>query len=116
MSSTPKKLYFHDDSRKAFPEEKPVIDAVEQARKQVGYAPGAALFKGSSYLSAAPTVIPRAVDIIRYGMSTAVKDATAMGYAQSVVTGTYEKPSTRSGTDQADREVSDSLRRMGFAS
>lgn len=116
MSSTQKKLDFHNDSRKAFPEEAPVIDAVEQARKQVGYAPGAALFAGSSYVSAAPTVIPRAVDIIRNGMGAAVQKATDKGYAQSVVTGMYEKPSTRSGTDQANREVSDSLRRMGFAS
>lgn len=93
-----------------------MIDAVEQARKQVGYAPGVALFKSSSYVSAAPTVIPRAVDIIRSGMGVAVQKATDKGYAQSVVAGTYENPSARSGTDQPNREVSDSLRRMGFAS
>lgn len=116
MSSTQKKLDFHNDSRKAFPEEAPVIDAVEQARKQVGYAPGAALFAGSSYVSAAPTVIPRAVDIIRDGMGTAMKQATAKGYAQTIVEATFEEPSKRSGTVLANQEVSASLRRLGFAS
>lgn len=115
MSSTPKKLHFHDDSRKAFSDEKPVIDAVEQARTQVGYALGAALFENSSYGSAAPTEIPRAVDIIRYGMSDAVKRARTMGYMQHVVTGTYEKHAVHSGTEQDNPEVSDSLQRMGFA-
>lgn len=115
MSSTPKKLDFHNDSRKAFPEERPVIDAVEQARKQVGLAQGTALFIGSSSVRAEPTVIPRAIDIIRDGMGKAMQQATKMGYAASVVSKTFQKPSAHSGTEQMNREVSDSLRRMGFA-
>lgn len=92
-----------------------MIDAVEQARKQVGLTQGTALFKGSSSISAEPTVIPRAIDIIRGGMSNAMKQATDMGYAASVVSKTFAKPSTRSGTAQADQAVSNSLQRLGFA-
>jgi len=122
MTSIPKKLDFHNDSRKPFAEEAPVIDAVERARKQVGVVQGSALFNGSSYVSATPTVIPRALDIIRNGMGTALERAIAEGYAQgfaeglgqSVLEMAFEKPK-HLGTTQASQDILASLRRLGFA-
>lgn len=114
MAPTLKKLDFHNDSRKPFANESFVIDAVEQARRRVGVSQGSALFHGSSYVSAAPTVIPRALDIIRDGMGTAVEQAMAQGYAQTVVEKAVEESARRSRISQEDYGVSDSLERLGF--
>jgi hypothetical protein len=122
--------------RKLTFQEAPVIAAVERAREQVGLAQGAALFNVTANMSAAPSVIPRAVDIIRNGMGTAMEQAVAKGYAQGmrdgmgaaiqqalakghaegVVEMTFEKSSKRSGAAKAIQEVSDSLRRLGVSS
>jgi hypothetical protein len=114
MAPTFKKLDFHNDSRKPFAEESYVIEAVEQARKRVGVIQGSALFRGSSYASAAPTVIPRALDIIRDGMGTAVEQAMAQGYAQTVVENAVKDSTRRSRIARGDYGVSDSLERLGF--
>lgn len=114
MAPTLKKLDFHNDSRKPFANESLVIDTVEQARKRVGVSQGSALFHGSSYVSAAPTVIPRALDIIRDGMGTAVEQAMAQGYAQTAVEKTVGQSSDRSRISLENYEVSHSLERLGF--
>lgn len=114
MAPTLKKLDFHNDSRQPFANESFVIDAVEQARKRVGVSQGSALFNGSLDVSAAPTVIPRALDIIRVGMGTAVEQAMAKGYAQTMVEQAVEESVRRSQISLEDYGVSDSLQRLGF--
>lgn len=125
-------LDFHINSRKPFAEEAPVMAAVEQARKQIGRLQGSALFRKNSHVSAEPTVIPRAVDIIRGGMKTAVQQAMERGYVQgagdalgilAVVTefqGQIERIEASadrpSGIRTALNDVSDSLRRLGVRS
>lgn len=117
----PNELDFHIHSRKPFPEESAVMDAVEQARKQVGQVPGAAMFKGNVHVVAIPTVIPRAVDIIRHGMPVALERALAKGYVQVVVEDTQKVSQANvnrgSATKWAARKIDDtaeSLKRMGF--
>jgi hypothetical protein len=126
------KLDFHINSREPFAEEAPVLAAVEQARKQIGQLQGSALFRTNSHVSAEPTVIPRAVDIIRGGMKTAVQQAMERGYVQGArvslkalaveaayrgqiesIEASAERPSA---IRIARNEVSDSLRRLGVSS
>lgn len=114
MAPTLKKLDFHNDSRKPYANESFVTDAVEQARKRVGVSQGSALFHGSSYVSTAPTAIPRALDIIRGDMGTAVKQAMAQGYAQTVVEKAVKESTRHSRISHQDYGVSHSLERLGF--
>lgn len=110
----PNKLDFHIHSRKPFAEESAVMDAVEQARKQVGQVQGAAMFKGKVHVVALPTVIPRAVDIIREGMDTAVQKAVSKGYTQKAIAEHFIDKRVPTGTGAAHAEVTASLKRMGF--
>jgi hypothetical protein len=110
----PNKLDFHIHSRKPFAEESAVMDAVEQARKQVGQVQGAAMFKGKVHVVAMPTVIPRAVDIIREGMDTAVQKAVSEGYIQKAIAEHFIDKRVLTGTSAAHAAVTASLKRMGF--
>ena len=126
----PKKLEFHIYSRKPFAEEAPVMAAVDQARKQIGQVQGSAIFRITSHVSAEPTVIPRAVDIIRGGMETAVQNAMHKGYVQGVLDGIHNAArgvpglklrggapglaERRSGVGNAQKEVTASLERLGI--
>jgi hypothetical protein len=126
----PKKLDFHINSRKPFAEEAPVMAAVKQARKQIGQLQGSALFRMTSNVAAEPTVIPRALDIIRGGMETAVQKAMHKGYAQGVLDGIQKAAGEVSpqsvlsgirtaaekgyGTIEPHSGVSESLRRLGI--
>ena len=110
----PNKLDFHIHSRKPFAEESAVMDAVEQARKQVGQVQGAAMFKGKLHVVAMPTVIPRAVDIIREGMDTAMHKAVSKGYSQKAIAEHFIDKRVSTGTSAAHAEVTASLKRMGF--
>lgn len=114
MAPTLKKLDFHNDSRRPFAEESFVNDAVEQARKRVGVRQGSALFHGSADVSATPNVIPRALDIIRGGMDTAVERARAQGYHQTVTEKAVEESSKRPRIVFEEYEATDSLERLGF--
>lgn len=99
------------------------MDAVEQARKQVGQVPGAAMFKGKLHVIAVPTVIPRAVDIIREGMPKAVERALEKGYVQVVVGDAQNAAQSNIRNSAAVQtwvakkldETSESLKRMGFS-
>ncbi|UVW30724.1 hypothetical protein [Massilia sp. H6] len=117
------KLNFHSHSRKPFARESAVMDAVEQASKQVDQVPGAAMFKGKVHVIAVPTIIPRAVDIIRDGMPKALERAFEQVYVQFVVGDTQNaaQSNVRNSaaaqpwvTKQLD-EKSKLLNRMGFS-
>lgn len=110
----PTKLDFHIHSRKPFAEESAVMDAVQQARKQVGQVQGAAMFKGKVHVVALPTVIPRAVDIIREGMDNALEKAVSRGYPKRIATEDFQDKRVKTGTSAAHAEVTASLKRLGF--
>lgn len=110
----PTKLDFHIHSRKPFAEESAVMDTVQQLRKQVGQVQGAAMFKSKLHVVALPTVIPRAVDIIRDGMDTALEKAVSKGYAQRIATEEFHDKRVKAATGAAHAEVTASLKRLGF--
>lgn len=114
MTMNRSKLDFHIHSRKPFADESAVMDAVEQARKQVGQVQGAAMFKGKVHVVAAPTVIPRAVDIIRDGMDKAVQNAVSKGYRSVSVGKRIVGKPIRTGAVEAPNELTASLKRLGF--
>jgi hypothetical protein len=88
------------------------------------------LFRIRANVSAEPTVIPRAVDIIRGGMETAVQQAMHKGYAQGVLdeiqkaavdissavlrSGGPKVTEMRSGIANAQKDVAASLERLGI--
>lgn len=119
-----KELIFHVGSRKPFAEEAPVVDAAQQAAAQIahkyGTVEGSAVFKVFSNLSAKPTVYPQAVDIVRHGIAE-VAGAGARagaGHAEAVVREIANEepaePQRPSAIRNANRQLSESMRRLGI--
>lgn len=118
------RIHFKVGSRKAFAEEARVVDAANQAAVDVaeryGNVHGGALFKVISRGAATPTVYPQAVDIVRHAVaeSRSVTANAQVGRVQAtgsgIVSQAVTQPRRRSGIAEANRQVADSLRRLGF--
>jgi hypothetical protein len=115
-----KQTIFHSHSRKAFPEEAPVLDAAQRAAVEIahkyGKADGAALFKGVVHVTANPTV-HSAVELMRQGGVTLAKSRQDT-YSDTVVTEVRSvgvpKPGRRSAIEDANNEAARLLRALGL--
>lgn len=117
-----KKVLFHSDSRKPFPEEAPVIDAAQRAADEVahkyGKGVGAALFKGVATVSAIPTE-HSAVQLIRQGglaLAKARQNTNADRIVTQVRAAGLTSPGRRSAIEQVTDEIARLLRERGIAS
>jgi len=116
-----KQTIFHSHSRKAFPEEAPVLDAAQRAAVEIahkyGKADGAALFKGVAHVSASPAVYS-AVELMRQGgvmLAKSRQDTHADTISAQVRAAGLPQPGRRSAIEDANTQAARLLRALGLA-